>query len=176
MTDQSGFHSFWRQEDAVRRTSDIVSDNVCNTILHTDSKRHGSLWVTGDKDMGNKIEFVKICKALGSGAYLYDRDGNTLWHAKTGSDGTGSRNGTTLYAEVTDESEVVARIRSGVPLPVAKDGKAEQLTGDWGAYGDGRQPYHGMTADERLLRLCQMAAGRPDRWVLFDNDGAPMHW
>lgn len=115
--------------------------------------------------------FGDIRKALESGAYLYDRENRMLWGMGIEHDGTGARIETVLRAATMDESDVPGRIVSGIPLPVAKDGKAERLTGDWGVYGEGRQPYHGMTADERFVRLCQMAAGRPDRWSLFGADG-----
>ena len=119
----------------------------------------------------DEIGFEDIREALSDGAYLYDRTRRTLWHTEPRQDGASNRIGMVIQAVVIDEAEVGERIKSGVPLPVAKDDGVERLTGDWGIYGDGRQPYYGMTAGERLVRICQMAAGRPEQWALFDDDG-----
>ena len=119
----------------------------------------------------DEIGFEGIREALSDGAYLYDKARRTLWHTDSGPDGEDGCAGMVIRAVVIDETEVRERIRSQVPLPVAKDDGVKRLTGDWGVYGDGKQPYYGMTEGERLVRICQMAAGRPDRWVLFDADG-----
>lgn len=119
----------------------------------------------GDKD--GKMGFGDIREALDGGAYLYDRASGTLWH-------TEAERGcaeVAIQAARVDEADVRERIASGVPLPSAKDDGVERLLGDWGVYGDGRQPYYGMTAGERLVRICQMAAGSPGRWVLLGEDG-----